>query len=324
MKRLSCLATLAMALAALAPAPAALAFGDKPVKFVVPAPAGGTMDIFARIVSDQLARDIKQPVIVENRPGAGGAIAVKYLLSQPADGNTLLLTVTNILTEVPHVLDGGFDAMKDVRPVAQMARSVMLFIASPQFPADDARSAIDYVKTHPGAVSFASYSQGTASHYAGAILNRKAGLDMQHVPFAGSAPALTQVMGNQIPLMFDGSVTSKPLIASGRVKLLGVAYRDRLPDHPDVPTMAELGYTEIDFSNWAGVFAAGATPPELMQKLHDTFVRLNALPVMRERYANTGFEIVATQRTQEQLASDLRTEFERNAGIVKNFGIQLN
>ncbi|GAA5235551.1 tripartite tricarboxylate transporter substrate binding protein [Verticiella sediminum] len=324
MKRLSCLATLSMALAALAPAPAALAFGDKPVKLVVPAPAGGTMDIFARIVSDQLSHEIKQPVIVENRPGAGGAIAVKHLLSQPADGNTLLITVTNILTEVPHVLDGGFDAMTDVKPVAQMARSVMLFIASPQFEADDARGAIDYVKAHPGSVSFASYSQGTASHYAGAILNQKASLDMQHVPFAGSAPALTQVMGNQIPLMFDGSVTSKPLIASGRVKLLGVAYRDRLPEYPEVPTMAELGYPEIDFSNWAGVFASGTTPPELMQKMHATFAKLNASPIMSERYASTGFEIVRAQRTQEQLAGDLRAEFERNAGIVKNFGIQLN
>lgn len=132
--------------------------------------------------------------------------------------------------------------MKDVRPVSQMARSVMVFIASPQFPARDAKEAIAYIKAHPGQLSFASYSQGTASQYAGAILNQKAGLDMQHVPFPGSAPALAQIMGNQIPLMFDGSVTTKPLVPSGKVKLLAVAYKSRLSDFPNVPTMAEVGY----------------------------------------------------------------------------------
>ena len=246
---------LSIALAAAMPTGSAFAFTDKPVKLIVPAPPGGTIDVFARIISDQLAHELKQPVIVENRPGAGGAMAVKYMLSQPSDGNTLLVTVTNILTEVPHVLKGGFDAMKDVRPVSQMARSVMVFIASPQFPAKDAKEAIAYIKAHPGQLSFASYSQGTASQYAGAILNQKAGLDMQHVPFPGSAPALAQIMGNQIPLMFDGSVTTKPLVPSGKVKLLAVAYKSRLSDFPNVPTMAELGYPELDFSNWAGRLA---------------------------------------------------------------------
>ncbi|MEQ6435477.1 tripartite tricarboxylate transporter substrate binding protein [Comamonas sp. w2-DMI] len=322
MKRIASL--LPIALAAALQAGSALAFSDKPVKLIVPAPPGGTIDVFARIISDQLAQEIKQPVIVENRPGAGGAIAVKYMLAQPADGSTLLVTVTNILTEVPHVLKVGFDPMKDVKPVAQMARSVMLFVASPQFPARDAREAIAYVKANPGKISFASYSQGTASQYAGAILNRKAQLDMEHVAFPGSAPALAQVMGNQIPLMFDGSVTSKPLIPSGKIKLLGVAYKSRLPDYPNVPTMAELGYPEIDFSNWAGVFASASTPRPLMEKMYTVLARVNALPAVRERYAGTGFEMIQEKRTQEQLAADLRAEFERNAEIVKTFGIKLN
>lgn len=322
MKRIATL--LPIALAAALQAGGALAFSDKPVKLIVPAPPGGTIDVFARIISDQLAQEIKQPVIVENRPGAGGAIAVKHMLAQPADGSTLLVTVTNILTEVPHVLKVGFDPLKDVKPVAQMARSVMLFIAAPQFPARDAREAIAYAKANPGKISFASYSPGTASQYAGAILNKKAGLDLEHVAFPGSAPALAQVMGNQIPLMFDGSVTSKPLIPSGKIKLLGVAYKSRLPDYPNVPTMAELGYPEIDFSNWAGVFAAAGTPHALMEKMYATLARVNALPAVRERYAGTGFEMVQEKRTQEQLEADLRAEFERNAEIVKAFNIKLN
>ena len=315
---------LSMALAAALPVGSALAFTDKPIKLIVPAPPGGTIDVFARIISDQLAHEIKQPVVVENRPGAGGALAVKYMLAQPADGNTLLVTVTNILTEVPHVLKGGFDAMKDVRPVSQMARSVMVFIASPQFPAKDAKEAIAYVKAHPGQLSFASYSQGTASQYAGAILNQKAGLDMQHVPFPGSSPALAQVMGNQIPLMFDGSVTTKPLVPSGKVKLLAVAYKSRLPDYPNVPTMAELGYPELDFSNWAGVFASAKTPQPLMDKINATLQKVNASQAVQARYVSTGFEPIKQERTLEQLSTELQAEYNRNGEIVKNFGIKLN
>ncbi|EHN66959.1 Bug family tripartite tricarboxylate transporter substrate binding protein [Comamonas testosteroni] len=315
---------LSMALAAALPLGSALAFTDKPVKLIVPAPPGGTIDVFARIISDQLAHELKQPVVVENRPGAGGAMAVKYMLSQPSDGNTLLVTVTNILTEVPHVLKGGFDAMKDVRPVSQMARSVMVFIASPQFPAKDAKEAIAYIKAHPGQLSFASYSQGTASQYAGAILNQKAGLDMQHVPFPGSAPALAQIMGNQIPLMFDGSVTTKPLVPSGKVKLLAVAYKSRLPDFPNVPTMAEVGYPELDFSNWAGVFASAKTPQPLLEKINATLQKVNASQAVQARYLSTGFEPIKQERTLEQLSTDLQAEYQRNGEIVRNFGIKLN
>ena len=315
---------LSIALAAALPTGSAFAFTDKPVKLIVPAPPGGTIDVFARIISDQLAHELKQPVIVENRPGAGGAMAVKYMLSQPSDGNTLLVTVTNILTEVPHVLKGGFDAMKDVRPVSQMARSVMVFIASPQFPAKDAKEAIAYIKAHPGQLSFASYSQGTASQYAGAILNQKAGLDMQHVPFPGSAPALAQIMGNQIPLMFDGSVTTKPLVPSGKVRLLAVAYKSRLADYPQVPTMAELGYPELDFSNWAGVFASTKTPQPLLEKINATLEKVNASQAVQARYAATGFEPIRQERTLEQLSTDLQAEYQRNGEIVRNFGIKLN
>ncbi|HET7837099.1 MAG TPA: tripartite tricarboxylate transporter substrate binding protein [Variovorax sp.] len=316
--------SLVVTAAALLCTSAAMAFTDKPVKLVVPAPPGGTIDVFARIISDQLSQEINQPVIVENKPGAGGAVAIKYMLSQPADGQVLLVSVTNVLTESPHVVKSGFDPLKDVKPIAEMARSYLVFIAAPEFPANDAKEAIAYVKAHPGKVSVASYSPGTSSQYASAILNRKAGLDMEHVAFAGSAPALAQVMGNQIPLMFDGSVTSKPMIAAGKVKLLAVAYKSRMPEYPNVPTMGELGYPEVNFSNWSGVFASSQTPPALLAKIHATLAKINASPVVRARYASTGFEPITESRTLEQAAEDVRTEYERNGEIVKSFGIKLN
>lgn len=312
----------ALAAAGLVPASAA-AFADKPVKMIVPAPPGGTIDVMARIVSEQLSRDIGQPVVVENKPGAGGSIAVKYLLSQPADGQTLMVTASNVLTEVPHVLKGGFDPLKDVRPLSLMARSSMLFIASPQFPVKDAKEAIAYVKAHPGQVSYASYSAGTASQYAGAILNKAAGLDMQHVPYPGSAPALAQLMGGQVPLMFDGAVTSRNLIAGGKVRLLAVATKTRLPEFPDTPTLAELGYPGLNFSNWTGVIASSQMPAPLAEKIHATLQKVAANAAVRERLVGAGFEPMP-DRSLAQAQSELREEYERNAAIVKTFDIKLN
>ena len=312
----------ALATSALAPI-AAFAFTDKPVKMIVPAPPGGTIDVMARIVSDQLSRDIGQPVVVENKPGAGGSIAVKYLLSQPADGQTLMVTASNVLTEVPHVLKGGFDPLKDVKPLSLMARSSMLFVASPQFPAKDAKEAIAYVKAHPGQVSYASYSAGTASQYAGAILNKAAGLDMQHVPYPGSAPALAQLMGGQVPLMFDGAVTSRNLITGGKVRLLAVATKTRLPEFPNTPTLAELGYPGLNFSNWTGVIASSQMPAPLAEKIHVALQKVAANATVRERLIGAGFEPMP-DRSLAQAQSEVREEFDRNAEIVKTFDIKLN
>ncbi|MDR6537800.1 tripartite tricarboxylate transporter substrate binding protein [Variovorax soli] len=323
MKRISHLASVLFAAVAALGSPFASAYTDKPVKMIVPAPAGGTIDVMARIVGDQLARDIGQPVVVENKPGAGGAIAVKYLLSQPADGQTLMMTASNVLTEVPHVLKGGFDPLKDVKPLSLMARSSLLFISAPQFPAKDAKEAIAYVKAHPGQVSYASYSAGTASQYAGAILNKAAGLDMQHVPYPGSAPALAQVMGGQIPLMFDGAVTSKNLIAAGKVRLLAVATKARMPEFPNVPTLAELGYPELNFGNWTGVIASSQMPAPLAEKIHAALQKVAANASVRERMVGAGFEPVP-ERSLAQAQAELRQEYDRNAEIVKTFNIKLD
>ncbi|MBK6614017.1 tripartite tricarboxylate transporter substrate binding protein [Ottowia sp.] len=324
MKRLSFIKAVALAAAGVLYTQSGFAFSDKPVKLIVPAPAGGTADVFARIIGEQLAKEIQQPVVVDNKPGAGGAIAIKYMLSQPADGASLVVAASNVLTEVPHVLKGGFDPLKDVKPAAEMARSLMLFIAAPRFPAKDAKEAIAYVKAHPGTVSVASYSQGTSSQYAGAILNKKAGIDMQHVPFPGSSAALAQVMGNQIPLMFDGSVTAKPMIAAGKVRLLGVASKTRMPEYPNVPTMAEIGYPELNFSNWMGVIASAKTPRPLLEKIHAALEKVNASAAVLERYRGVGFEPVKERRTLDQSEADVRAEFDRNAQIVKAYGIKLD
>ena len=302
---------------------AAMAWTDKPVKVLVPAPAGGNIDVIARLVADQLTADLGQPMVVDNRPGAGGAIAVQALRAAPADGQTVMVIASNVLTEIPHVLKGGFDPLKDVKPVGIVARGNLVMIAAPNVPAKDFKGFMAYAKKNPGSLSFATYSAGTISHYAGMILNQKAGLDLQHVPFQGSPPALAQVMGGQIPMMFDGYATSRNLIATGKVQAYAVAGKHRLSQLPEVPTLTELGYPDLDFSNWMGVIVSSSMPAELQEKIHKAVRNVALNPKFRGRMFATGFE-GAEDWSVQQLTQAAKTEFERNAAIVKQFNIQLN
>ena len=302
---------------------AAMAWTDKPVRMIVPAPAGGSMDVVARILADQMAIDIGQPVMVDNKPGAGGAIAVKALMAAPPDGTTIMVTANNILTEIPHVMKTGFDPLKDVRPVATVARASMVLVAGPSVPATDLKGLISYAKANPGKLSFATYSAGTSSHYAGMILNQKAGLDLQHVPFPGSPPALVQVMGGHIAIMFDGLVTSLPHIKAGKLKALGVAAKARSAQLPDVPTLAEQGFGEIDFSNWVGTAVASGVPAAMVEKINAATLKAAAAPKVNERLIAAGFE-PNTSMSSAQLAQSVKTDYDRNAIIVKTFDIQLN
>ena len=311
------------ALLALAAAPlAALAWTDKPVRLLVPAPPGGTIDVVARILAEQLTADIGQPVVVDNKPGAGGAIAVQAMTSAPADGQTIMVTASNVLVEIPHVMKTAFDPLKDVKPVAAVARSGLVLIVAPNAPATDLKSLIAYVKSQPGKLSFASYSAGTASQYAGMMLNQKAGLDLQHVPFAGSPPALQQVMAGQIPVMFDGIVTSLPQIRAGKVKPIAMATKTRSAHLPDLPTMAELGYPEFDFGSWLGVIVASGMPQATAAKISAAVLKAAGAPKVRERLAAAGFEL--EPQDAEQLERAIKADYERNAGIVKAYNIKLN
>ena len=300
----------------------AQAWTDKPVKLLVPAPAGGTMDVVARIVAAQLSADIGQPVVVDNKPGAGGGIAVQAMMAAPADGQTIMVTASNVLTEIPHVMKTGFDPLKDVKPIATIARAGMVLVGNANLPADDLKSLIVHLKTNAGKMSYASYSAGTVSHYSGVIFNQKIGSDMQHVPFAGSPPALQQVMGGQIPIMFDGIVTSVPQIKGGKLKAFGVASKMRSAHLPNVPTLAELGFPELDFSNWLGVVASSNMSPEMAAKINAAVLKAAAAPAVKDRLAAAGFEPNQNLSSAE-LSQVVKIDFDRNAAIVKQFDIKL-
>jgi tripartite-type tricarboxylate transporter receptor subunit TctC len=309
-----------LALASVAAWPAA-AWTGKSVRFVVPAPPGGTSDVLARIVGETLAAQIGQPVIVDNKPGAGGAIAVGAVLAAAPDGQTLLVGAQNVLTEVPLVLKVNFDPLKDLKPVAEIGRGGLVLVANAKLPAGTVPELIAYAQANRGKLSYASYSPGTASHYAGLILNQKAGMDLQHVPYKGSPPALTDLVAGQLPLMFDGIPTALPLVRAGKLKALAVTSRHRSALLPKVPTFAELGYPDIEFTNWVGVIGAAKLPPELAAKIHAALVRTLEAPQVRSRLADAGFE-PAPPSTPAELERSVRADHERNAAIVRTFHIR--
>jgi tripartite-type tricarboxylate transporter receptor subunit TctC len=302
--------------------PSAMAWTDKPVKIIVPAPAGGVMDLVARIVGDQIAKDIGHPVVVDNRPGAGGVIGMQALVAAPADGSTIMFTASNLLTEIPHILKPSMDIVPKVRPVAVAARDSLVMVGAPNLEAKDLKAVIAYVKANPGKVSFASYSTGTASHYAGMILNQKAGLDMQHVGFPGIPPALTQVMGGHIPLMFSAIGPTKQFIAAGKVQAYGVATKTRSSQLPNVPTLAEQGFPDLEFSNWVGVIASVSMPDDIVNKINDAVNKAANHPEVKAKLVGTGFEVSLRDLEAPQLAQSVKAEFERNAAIVKMFNIK--
>ena len=196
-------------------------------------------------------------------------------------------------------------------------------LAAPNLAANDLKELVSYVKANPGKLSFASYSAGTSSHYAGVIFNQKAGLDLQHVPFAGSPPALVQVMGGQITVMFDGIVTSTPQIKGGKLKAFGVAAKTRSAHLPQVPTLAELGFPDLDFSNWLGTAVASGVPADMVDKINAATLKAAAAPKVRDRLTAAGFE-PNTSLSSAQLTQSVKADYERNAGIVRAFNIQLN
>jgi tripartite-type tricarboxylate transporter receptor subunit TctC len=246
---------------------------------------------------------------------------VNALLGAAPDGHTLMVSAQNVLTEVPLVLKVGFDPLRDLKPVAEIGRGGLVLVANLGVPAASVQELIGYAKANRGKLSYASYSPGTASHYAGLMLNQKTGIDLQHVPYKGSPPALTDLVAGQLPLMFDGMPTALPLVRAGKLKALAVTSRDRSPLLPAVPTFAELGYPDIVLVNWVGVTASAKLTPGLAPKIHSEIIKVAADPKTRARLAEVGFE-PSPPSTPAELERSVRADYERNAGIVKTFNIR--
>jgi len=299
------------------------AFGERPVKLIVPAPPGGTMDIVARVLGQQMSVDIGRPVIVENRPGAGGSIGLQVMLQAAPDGDTIALAASNVMAETPQVMKMPFDPFKDWVPIASVARSGVVLVTSASYPAKDFQSLIAQLKTRKGKSSFASYSPGTVSQYAGLILGDRAGLDMQHVGYSGSPPALQDVIGGQVDIMFDGMVTSLALIKGGMVRPYAVSGKSRSRYLPDVPTMTELGYPDMQFQGQVCFYGSSKLPPDVLANLQSIVAKAAKAPAVQQKLIDVGMEPDLSVDTAGLLEEN-KLLSKRNAAIVKKFEIQPN
>lgn len=288
----------------------AQAWPERPIKIIVPAPAGGNMDVPARIFATFLSKEIGQAVIVENKVGAGGSIGVQAVLNAPADGHTILYTSSNVLTEIPHVMKPPFDPMKDVRPVAALTQYRYVLVVAPDYPANDLAGMVRELKAAPDQGSFASPSPGTIAQRGGEILNRKLGVNMLHVPFSGTPPALLAVMSNQITMVLDSVVTSGPLLQGGKLKALAIAGTTRYAGLPRVPTFAEQGFPEFnDFSSWQGIAVSPKVPAAIVEELYAVTRRIAGQAAFRESIAKLRFEPIVPDSLQ-QFAQRLQSDYD--------------
>ena len=309
------------ALLAAAPAAFAQAWPTKPVRIVIGAPPGGTADIVARLLAEGLQKEWGQPVIVEPKPGAAGKIAMEDFLTQPADGHTLLVSVNALVTEIPHVIKVRFDPFKDVKPLADLSRSGLVFVGNAALPAKNVPELVAYVKANPGKVSYASYSAGTISHTMGLELNKAAGIDMNHVPYKGSPPALQDVMGGHVALMFDGPATSIPMIKGGKIKAFAVSGAKRNPALPDVPTFAEQGYPMLDEVAWMGLWIKPGVPDDIQARIRQATLKVMSQPAVQARLADMGSD-AGSGATPDELAKSLREASDKQGATLRALGIK--
>jgi tripartite-type tricarboxylate transporter receptor subunit TctC len=311
----------AAALLAVAPPTFAQAWPSKPVRILIGAPPGGTADIVARLLADGLQKEWGQPVIVEAKPGAAGMIAMADFLGQPADGQTLFVSVNALVTEIPHVIKVRFDPFKDIKPVVDLARSGLVFVGNPSLPAKNVAEVVSYAKANPGKLSYASYSLGTISHTMGLELNKAAGIDMNHVPYKGSPPALQDVMGGHVALMFDGPATSIPMIKGGKLKAFAVSGPKRNPALPEVPTFAEQGFPMIDDVAWMGLWIKPDVPADVQAKIRQAALKVMSQPAVQTRLTELGNDL-GSGATPDELAKSLKRAYDKQGETLRSLGIK--
>ncbi|MCY1520417.1 hypothetical protein D9M68_551930 [compost metagenome] len=271
-------------------------YPDRPIRLIVPFPPGGTSDVVGRIFAEALARQIGQAVVVENRGGAGGTVGTRAVASAPADGYTLLLGTSSTNGTNSAVYKSlPYDAVKDFTPVTQIIRVPGVIVVNKNFPAKDYASFVALIKSAPGKYSYASSGNGGATHMAMEYYKSLSGLDMMHVPYRGTGPALNDVIAGQVPILWDTAASSMAHIQSGSLRPIVVAAKTRLAQLHDVPTFAEVGLPDYDAEMWNGLLAPAGLPADVLAKLSDASRKALAAPDVQAKYAGVGAYVVADQ-----------------------------
>ena len=305
------------------PAAGAEPYPVKPIRLVVPFPPGGSLDVVARAIGQKLAEAWGQPVLIENRPGAGGNIGADVVAKSAADGYTILEgALSTHAVNVSLYSNLPYDPIKDFASITLVAVTPNVLVVNPSLQVKSVAELIAYAKANPGKLSFGSGSNGSAGHLAGELFKREAGVDMLHVPYKGGAPALQALLAGDTQLMFDNLANSTPQLKAGKVKALAVTTAKRSPLISELPTLSESGLPGFDLYTWWGFLAPAGTPKEIITKWNIEVTRILNTPEMRAFFAQQGAEPSPT--TPEQFAALIRSEIPKYARIVKESGAKVD
>jgi tripartite-type tricarboxylate transporter receptor subunit TctC len=320
--KLQQLAVSAFASLVLAASAHAQSYPNKPIRIIVPFAPGGTTDIVARIVGDRLGKELGQPVVIENRGGGGGSIGASAVAKADPDGYTL-----GISTISTHAVNAacnpklGYDPVTDFAPVTNLARTPNVLTVNPKFPAQDFSGFLDHVKKNPGKLNYATSGTCSIQHMVGEQFKLATGTFILHVPYRGAGPALNDLLGGQVDMMFDNLPSSMSHIQAGKLRPLAIAWNKRLEALPNVPTFAELGLPQVNEPAWYGLVAPAKTPDDVIRKVNAAAVKVLAMPEVKERLKTSGAEPVGN--TPAEHAAEIKNELEKMKNLVKKQGIKL-
>ncbi|MEO8630222.1 MAG: tripartite tricarboxylate transporter substrate binding protein [Betaproteobacteria bacterium] len=298
-------------------------YPDHPVRLVVPFPAGGSADTNARLLGQRLSSNLGQPIIIENRPGAGGNIGTDVVAKAAPDGYTLILgSISSHAINVSLYQRLPYDPVKDFAPISLMCTFPNVLVVNPAVPARNVQELIALAKAKPGSLTFASGGNGTTHHLSGELFKQMTGVDMTHVPYKGNAPAMTDLVGGQVQLMFDNIGNALPFIRAGKIRALAVIGPKRSPALPDVPTLAESGLTDYNVTSWFGILAPAKTPPPVLRKLEAAVAKALQDPSLRDQLARDGVEL--RPNSPAQFATFLQSEIVRWTALVRQSGAHID
>jgi tripartite-type tricarboxylate transporter receptor subunit TctC len=297
----------------------AASYPNKPVKIIVPFAPGGGSDFMGRLLARQLTEKLGQPFIVENKPGAGGNLGAEIAVKSPADGYTLMLTAASY-TVNPFVYKVPFDSLKDITPIAQLARGPFIIAVTPSLPAKTLKELVDLAKKQPGKLSYASAGSGSITHVASEYFMDQAGIDVVHVPYKGTSPALTDTIAGNTQIVFGTVASTIPHVKGGKLRALAVSTPKRLPALPDVPTAMELGYKDYQVVNWHGLIGPKGMPADIVAKLNKAVNETMGAKSMESNLESDG--LTASPGTAADFGAQLASESARWGAIVKKRNIK--
>ena len=297
----------------------AQAYPVKPIRFIVPFAPGGSTDIVARVLAQKMSESMGQQVLVDNRPGAGGAIGAEIVAKSPPDGYTMITAVTGIMAINQFLYRSlPYNPEKDFAPVTQVGSLPLILVVHPSIPAKTVKELIAFAKARPGQLNYGSSGVGSATHMTTELFKTMAGVDIVHIPYKGSGQVMGDIIGGQLALIFDQIVSSLPHVNAGKLRALAITSAKRFPTLPQLPTVAESGVPGYESISWAGVAVPAGTPKEIVARLNSEIVKIVRAPDIRERFLRDGIEPVGS--TPEQFDAHIKSERAKWAKVVKDSG----